>query len=99
MLTLSFFFFCFRYETENGISAQEEGRFEGQDPENLIKTVEGSYSYTAPDGVIVSVNYIADENGFRPQLRLETSSGGGGGAQFNPGSQGAAATQQQQGYK
>lgn len=27
--------------------------------------IQGSYSYTGPDGVIYTVNYIADENGFR----------------------------------
>ena len=27
----------------------------------------GSYSYTAPDGQVVTVNWVADENGFQPQ--------------------------------
>ncbi|XP_065082118.1 cuticle protein CP14.6-like [Ochlerotatus camptorhynchus] len=49
----------YRYETSNGIAAQESG-VGGQ-------TATGSYSYTGPDGVLYTVNYVADENGFQPQ--------------------------------
>ena len=30
-----------------------------------VNVIQGSYSYTGPDGVIYTVNYVADENGFR----------------------------------
>ncbi|NEU36398.1 chitin-binding domain-containing protein, partial [bacterium LRH843] len=29
--------------------------------------VHGSYSYTAPDGTPITVNWVADENGFRAE--------------------------------
>ncbi|XP_077302942.1 uncharacterized protein LOC143923235 [Arctopsyche grandis] len=31
-----------------------------------IQVLEGSYSYIAPDGSMISLKYIADENGFQP---------------------------------
>lgn len=39
-----------------------EGALEEQDI--LVQT--GSFSYTAPDGTPIHVQYIADENGFQP---------------------------------
>lgn len=56
----------FSYETENGIKAQEQGEVKNKGSENEIQTVSGSYSYTAPDGQVITVTYIADENGFQP---------------------------------
>lgn len=47
-----------RYETGNGIQAQESGQ---------NANAHGSYSYTAPDGQHITVSYTADENGFHPQ--------------------------------
>lgn len=61
------------YETGNNIFAEEEGFLKdlGPDPEEEGGTLaaqvqKGSYSYTAPDGQIITVNYIADESGFHP---------------------------------
>lgn len=52
------------YETGNGISVQESGYIKNlgvKDAETQV--AQGSYSYTGPDGVPVSIQYTADENG------------------------------------
>lgn len=33
-----------------------------------FQVAQGSYSYTAPDGQLITITYIADENGFQPQV-------------------------------
>lgn len=61
---LSIPFLC-RYDTENGISAQESGHLIAVGPESGIAAT-GTYQYTSPEGVPVQVSYTADENGFQP---------------------------------
>ncbi|KAJ0179909.1 hypothetical protein K1T71_004500 [Dendrolimus kikuchii] len=55
------------YETGNNIQAAEEGYLknvgDNQDIPALVQ--QGSYTYTAPDGQVIAVEYTADENGFR----------------------------------
>ncbi|XP_034250292.1 uncharacterized protein LOC117650799 [Thrips palmi] len=53
------------YATENGITASEEGSLVGGGPEGPAVAKQGTYSYTGPDGVLYSVNWVADELGFR----------------------------------
>lgn len=31
------------------------------------KVMQGSYSYTGPDGILYTITYIADENGYRAE--------------------------------
>uniref|UniRef100_A0A8W7P7X2 Endocuticle structural glycoprotein SgAbd-2 n=1 Tax=Anopheles coluzzii TaxID=1518534 RepID=A0A8W7P7X2_ANOCL len=57
----------YSYETANGIKVQEQGEIKNKGSDNEIPSVQGSYSYTAPDGQVITVTYIADENGFQPQ--------------------------------
>lgn len=54
-----------RYETGNNIYAQESGYLKdvGENHNALVQS--GSYSYTAPDGQVITVEYTADEFGFR----------------------------------
>lgn len=56
-----------RYDTSNGISANEKGELANAGTENEAIRVRGSYSYTGPDGVVYTIVYVADENGFQPQ--------------------------------
>lgn len=58
----------YSYETENGIKVEEQGELKNKGTDNEIQSVRGSYSYTAPDGQLITVTYIADENGFQPQV-------------------------------
>lgn len=57
-----------RYETGNHIYAQEEGYLKTVgDKEDSVPALvqQGSYSYTAPDGQVITVEYTADEFGFK----------------------------------
>lgn len=64
-----FFLFVFlgSYETENGINAQEQGQLKNANSPDPAMEAQGSYQYTAPDGTPISVQYVANENGFQPQ--------------------------------
>lgn len=55
----------FRYETGNQIKMEQSGHLENVGTENEEQVMHGSYSYTGPDGVVYSVSYVADSNGFR----------------------------------
>uniref|UniRef100_A0A2H1V805 SFRICE_019043 n=1 Tax=Spodoptera frugiperda TaxID=7108 RepID=A0A2H1V805_SPOFR len=57
------------YETGNEINAEESGYVKnfGQGEGKEIQTAEGKFSYKAPDGSLIALTYIADENGFQPQ--------------------------------
>ncbi|XP_045472876.1 pupal cuticle protein 20-like [Harmonia axyridis] len=56
----------YSYETSNGIKAQEEGELKPGGEEGIQSAV-GSFSYTAPDGTEIKLEYTADENGFVPK--------------------------------
>ncbi|XP_031622489.1 cuticle protein CP14.6-like [Contarinia nasturtii] len=61
--------YAYASSTSNGISSSESGRLiQGRSLEQSpALAVQGQYSYTGPDGVLYTVRYVADENGFRPE--------------------------------
>ncbi|XP_063587525.1 endocuticle structural glycoprotein SgAbd-9-like [Penaeus indicus] len=50
-------------ETGNGIITSESGSLNGEG--DVVMT--GQYSYTAPDGSLIEVKFVADENGFQAE--------------------------------
>lgn len=80
--------FEYMYETENGIQMQEQGftkegdKVDEKGKKESINVAQGSYSYTSPEGIPISVSYMADENGFQTfenEMPDTTSAGTGGG--------------------
>ncbi|XP_075970552.1 endocuticle structural glycoprotein ABD-4-like [Anticarsia gemmatalis] len=60
----------YSYETQNGIKAEETGSLKkATKPESAdVIIAQGGFSYTAPDGTVINLNYVADDdNGFQPQ--------------------------------
>ncbi|XP_034477954.1 endocuticle structural glycoprotein SgAbd-4 [Drosophila innubila] len=69
------------YETSNGIRVENIGYLkkiiipktetvDGQvidEHEELVLVQTGSYSYSDPEGNIITLRYVADENGFQPE--------------------------------
>ncbi|XP_031616779.1 endocuticle structural glycoprotein ABD-4-like isoform X2 [Contarinia nasturtii] len=60
----------YRYETGNGIKAEEVGTLKkASSPDsNDAVIAQGSYSYTSPEGQVITLTYAADDvGGFQPQ--------------------------------
>ena len=53
-------------ETSNGILVQSYGEsLPGPEPETGNSRQSGSYQYTAPDGQLIRVDWVADDKGYR----------------------------------
>ncbi|XP_076294925.1 cuticular protein 18 [Lasioglossum baleicum] len=55
--------YTYMYRTANGIQADELGYV---DANSKVLNARGSYSYTAPNGELVQVTYLANQHGFQP---------------------------------
>ncbi|XP_033160095.1 endocuticle structural glycoprotein ABD-5 isoform X2 [Drosophila mauritiana] len=59
------------YETSNGISRTETGEVKpGAGEEDGSLSVQGSTSWSAPDGKKYEISFTADETGYHPKFRL-----------------------------
>ncbi|GJQ69730.1 hypothetical protein Trydic_g22296 [Trypoxylus dichotomus] len=56
----------FAYHTSDGMSREEKAELKNVGSENEALVVQGSFTYVGVDGVTYTVNYVADENGYRP---------------------------------
>ncbi|XP_025159909.1 endocuticle structural glycoprotein SgAbd-1 [Harpegnathos saltator] len=70
--------------SEDGVEREEIASFKLVDGE-LVRVVEGHFSYRSPEGIPVSVNYVADENGNRAGFRLGAAATGGTTSHINVG--------------
>ncbi|EDW57190.1 cuticular protein 47Eg [Drosophila virilis] len=53
--------FKFAYELDNSVKVAQEGKLKGED----IWEVKGDQGWTSPEGEQVSLQYVADENGYQ----------------------------------
>lgn len=57
-----------RYETENGIVAEESGQIEKTESGDDALRTTGFYQYIGDDGKQYRVDYVADVNGFSAKV-------------------------------
>ncbi|VVC94841.1 unnamed protein product [Leptidea sinapis] len=60
-----------QFETSDGTQRQEHGSLKQISEDVRGLEVQGSYKYSAPDGLVYTVTYVADEHGFQPQERIK----------------------------
>lgn len=56
-----------RYEQSDGVVRSEEGIIKNAGTEQEALEVRGSITWTAADGEVYTLNFVADENGYRPE--------------------------------
>ncbi|CAH2980723.1 unnamed protein product [Chilo suppressalis] len=54
-------------ETDNGISQHEHGALNNPQAENPAQVAQGEAQWTSPEGEVIKLQYVADENGYQPQ--------------------------------
>ncbi|XP_023949118.2 larval cuticle protein LCP-30 [Bicyclus anynana] len=59
----------FVWELSDGTKHEEQGQLKDQGTENEGYVVRGEYGWVGPDGVEYLITYVADENGFQPQIQ------------------------------
>ncbi|KAJ6633070.1 Flexible cuticle protein 12 [Pseudolycoriella hygida] len=57
----------FSYEQSDGVSRSEEGVLKNVGTEQEGIEVRGTITWTAPDGEVYTLNFVADENGYHPE--------------------------------
>ncbi|XP_030035089.1 larval cuticle protein LCP-17 [Manduca sexta] len=55
------------FETENGIAAKASGVLNNPQSPDAAQISQGSSQWVSPEGEVVRLEYVADENGYQPQ--------------------------------
>lgn len=61
----------YRFEQSDGTIREEQGELRNAGSENEALVMKGFYAWIGPDGIKYTVNYIADENGFKPTIQQD----------------------------
>ncbi len=56
-----------RYEQSDGVSRSEEAVLKNAGTEQESIEVRGEVTWTAPDGEVYTLKFVADENGYHPE--------------------------------
>lgn len=58
----------FRYEQSDGTKQEQQGEIINANSENEFLNVRGSFTWIGPDGVTYTVIYVANEDGYKPEI-------------------------------
>ncbi|CAG5052556.1 unnamed protein product [Parnassius apollo] len=59
--------YFYRYETSDGKIASEEGHLKNVGTEDEVLEVRGQYSYPGDNGVVYTITYVANEDGYKAE--------------------------------
>lgn len=62
--------YVFRFSQSDGTGANQVGTIKNEGSEDEYLAVSGSYTWVAPDGVTFKVTYIADKDGYKPEITV-----------------------------
>ncbi|CAG9785100.1 unnamed protein product [Diatraea saccharalis] len=58
----------YAFETSDGTKHESQGEIRNEGREDEYLAVNGVYSWIAPNGVRYTVKYVADDNGYQPEI-------------------------------
>lgn len=59
---------CFSYSTSDDQTREENGVIKNGGTDNEVLAVKGFYNFIGTDGILYSISYTADENGYQPVI-------------------------------
>nr|AAV91347.1 cuticle protein 2 [Lonomia obliqua] len=60
--------FRYAYEQSDGTRQEQEGFLENEGTKEEYLSVKGSFTWVGPDGVTYTVHYVANKEGYQPEI-------------------------------